>query len=98
MQYNAVLNYAGEGQSSYYRYHLTSDPPTCPTAKDEPVRVWGNIFRDDSDSDSDLDESDMFIRHHARCRKHHRRDRNEDGTSDEEPEDESYEEEEKSPE
>ena len=52
----------------------------------------GQYLLGNSDSDSDLDESDMFIRHHMRCRKQQRRDRDEDGTSDEEPKDESPEE------
>ena len=55
---------------------------------------WGNVFQDNSDSD--LDESDMFIRHHARGRKRQRHDHNEDGTSYEEPEDELPEEEDES--
>ena len=61
MRYDDFLNYADEGHRSYSRYYLPSDPPACPTANDESVRVRGNIFRDDSDSDSYSDESDMFI-------------------------------------
>ena len=93
MRYDAVLHYADEGHMSYYIYHFPSDPPSFPTVNDESVRVRGNIFRDNLDSNSDLDESDMFIRQHARHRKIQRRDCYEDGTSDEEPEDKSPEEE-----
>ena len=90
MRYDAVLHYVDERHMPYYRYRLTSDPPTCPTANNESVCVWGNTFWDNSDSD----ESDMFIWHHERRRKRQRRYRDEDGTSDEESEDEYPEEEE----
>ena len=66
MRYNAVLHYTDEGHMSYSWYHLPSDPPACPSANDESVRVWENIFQDDSDSDSISDKSDVFIRHHTR--------------------------------
>ena len=55
MQYNDLLHYMDEGHRSYSRYNLSSDPMACPTANNESVRVRGNIFWHNSDSDSDSD-------------------------------------------